>query len=489
MDKLHFNENLEKKILFFLIDHEGKWIKTEKIAKQLNLGFTHTRKIILNLKEDLKQTKDFIEIHTSKNKGIILIKKSDVDMQLIISNIYTSSIIYKLMKDLLYEKIGNLAVYSMNNFISISSLRRKISFINENLNSRGICIKKSRIFGDEFLIRSFLHQYFWIIFKDSLWSFDTVNKDTIITFVDSLENAFGYRLTNIQRERYYCFFAISKIRADKNKYLTNPIKECYLLCKGNHLYTEFKENYFQVFNRERCCEYELQYLFYAFSCAHIDFNSVSHNNLKKLSSIVSRQKNEANKISQELYDELDHMGFLHNKNIDTVALRMDLVAVCHTAVIFFKEELFPESYPFTKNLYQKYPMLHGQVLDILKKITMDKNILFNLNIIVEYISMLLHDNDDIRKYREKIYVSIILEKGVLSENILRIALQRHFSQSYNLIFNNNDKYDLLITDIGSLCLKNSKSFFLSHTRLNFKDLLAIEKRIVALTRQKSLIFV
>jgi Mga helix-turn-helix domain. len=476
MEELHYTEFLKMSILNYLNAHEGKWVKTNRIAEKLNLGLPNTRNIILSLKQELADKEVGICFTISKNKGIFFTKPSTLNLQSIISELYSSTLIYDLIDRFFYQNMQSLTSYGLDHYISVSSLRRKILAIKEALKVRNIDLKKNQISGDEFAVRSFLYQYYWGIHKDSKWPFQLVDKNKILSTIFLLEKKMGFCLTEIQREQFCYFWAISKIRRERDHYLLQPVTECRLFADRNRLYSDFKVECYDLLIHNEFLDQELQYLFYGFFCSHINFSSVSPAKLRDTYSILRNQANEANKIVKLLIEKLTFHTYLHTIEIDTDILGMELLATCQTAFLFYKKVFSTDSYDYTENLRKKYPYLYQEINHILTTIIEDTTEQFNYEHIFEYTALILHDSGAVSKYGKKIRVAVMSSEGALNEEFLRNTVKQHFEQSYTLEFvSDGQKYDILLTDIGSLCVKKNNAFYLKSHRLELKDLLSLDK--------------
>jgi Mga helix-turn-helix domain. len=472
---IHTNEITKIKVLNYLNKHNGEWVKADRLASVVNLSVSSTRKIILELKQEIADVEEQIELTVSKNKGVLMQTLKKIDFQEVISRIYSSTMTYNIIYTFLNQSMSNATQYCMDNYISESSLRRKIVALNQALSDRGIYFKKNRIVGDEFAIRNFLYQYYWEIHKDSTWPFNSVDKNKILANISLLEKRFGFCLADIQKEQFCFFLGISQIRRTKNCPIEAPIQECLLFSKGNLLYSDFKDELLCIPMYTKISEYELQYLFYGFFCSHINFNSISSSKTRMIYDILKKQNAESNFLIEELLEELDRQLYPYKSKIDYSILGMELTAICHTAFFTSNMLIPPRKYDYTESLKMSYPHLFKNIDSACRKILHKFNDKFDYNIIFEYVSLILHTSNIASKYGKRIKIMVMSSEGTLNEDVIRKSISQYFSSSYTIDFvYEGQNYDILLTDIGGVYAKSKNSFYLKHHRLEIRDLLSLD---------------
>ncbi|MDT2742371.1 helix-turn-helix domain-containing protein [Lactococcus garvieae] len=123
-------------------------------------------------------------------------------------NMMKSEILVILIELFLSTKSVDLTLFCKNNFISESTLKRKLQKINILLESIGVrfVIRKNQIYilGEERIVRYCLISLLWRIYRGIEWPFKDVNEETIDNLISSIISSGRY--INEGKRKHLAFY-------------------------------------------------------------------------------------------------------------------------------------------------------------------------------------------------------------------------------------------------------------------------------------------
>ncbi|AUJ87419.1 helix-turn-helix domain-containing protein [Enterococcus sp. CR-Ec1] len=289
MIEIHKQEILEIKVLQFLHKNQNKWLKLKRMADYFDVSPPKMSKILKGL-SILGSENQHIAIEIIASKGIYVTFSRNKDFLELCEYIYKNSLPYKLIYALLNESIRDLGEFADSNYISVASVRRVISRINNVLKGKNITIVKNKIIGSEINIRAFFFCYFWEIHKGYEWPFDSqIKKDTIIRIHEKAYVKSGVLLNLSSYEQVYYLLAISFIRSKQKMYVESDA-EFENLSANNPLFNIMREVWSETFWNHPQYETEFQYIFFVGCSFSLDYKRTDKEIIKNLVDMYSKKK-------------------------------------------------------------------------------------------------------------------------------------------------------------------------------------------------------
>lgn len=473
MNKIHQTEAKEVEILKYLDRLNDQWIQSDEIANNVLISKTSVQKIIKVIKARItKLDTKKMSIEVSTNKGVKFSRDPSFPLHRIICEIYSKSFTYELINNLFHETIVSLNLFSLEQYFSVASIRRKIVNLNEVLSDEGISIRQNQFLGDEFSIRSFLFKYYWEIFKGIVWPFGQINKGRLLSFLDEFQNVSGIQYSVISKEQVCYFFAISRIRFVKGHVITND-SEMQQFALTNPYFASFRRLIDECFTASKFTEEEYYYYFYILHSLSFDTGKMSSEEIKAVWSNLSISKTVAYDLTTKMLKRFEENLLCKIEISDKV----DLLLIHHEAhLLRCSSLLIPHNDDFSDlrgNFSNFYKSIYDQVSKVLSVFS---DVQFDKEIILEGYTLFLYDTMDFRNIGKKIKIAILFSKGKLNEKKMAKKLQIRYYDKWIFEFVSYDAdHDLLITDT-QLCFKSSKKrFYLEESLLTEKDYRFLEK--------------
>lgn len=188
--------------LLQLLDQQDDWCSGVELAQACGLNVNTVQKYIDHLRE---LTKKFTDVHLDKhrNYGIRLIREPAFPLHRLLREVIRQGILVPFLEELLRFGSVDPQVFCEQHFISLSTLRRNISKLEQELAPLGLSLMKGptiHLAGPELQIRYLFFQYLWTIYrgvKELPWEIESQMKYPI----EQLADLFDYSFTNIQRSQ------------------------------------------------------------------------------------------------------------------------------------------------------------------------------------------------------------------------------------------------------------------------------------------------
>jgi hypothetical protein len=450
MQFIHKVEADEVKVLIILEKNANHWIQSADIASELSLGKSKIQKIIKMLQKRIsEQFADEISIEVSTNKGILYIRSKPYSISEIIETIYVESLTYKLINSILHERLISMEKFSMDNFVSVASVRRLVSHINQVIADDNIAIKNNKFIGNEYNIRSFLFKYYWEIYKGGKWPFDVVSYDRLFEIASTISQGIEiYVSSTVQRQICY-YLAISKTRNSKG-YFLDANHEIDKLAHNNPIYEYAKEKWvdFYFLSSEYEVEIELRYYFYIISSFSIDFEKTNIDRVKNLLDVFRSQDTNSYHVTKYLLDDIIQTFKLDLSDDQLTFLFVEVIMIHQQAHLLSASYSIGYKSNYITKLKENFPTLYGRLTFLVDEIICKISTCnFDKNILLDYYSLLHFNLVDKEFYADLITVGVELSNGHTIETIISKEINDRFCGKYSImIVRATENPDVLITD-------------------------------------------
>ncbi|EME8125133.1 helix-turn-helix domain-containing protein [Enterococcus faecium] len=475
MKYLHKAENQEVEVLKYLGKNSNRWVTSEEVGEQMGVSRVTVNKIIKSLQNKIGEDKD-IYIDIVQNKGIFFNCFNSIHIADLIQKIYSNSLTFKLITALLNENIDSLDQFAYQNFISLASVRRKITYINEILKDSNIAIRNNRFVGDEQNIRGFLFKYYWEIFKGRYWPFNNVDKIKLIENSERVSKQLKIWCSQVSYEQIYYLLAISRIRV-KKAHIIDYKKEFYYLVEDNDMFEICKKEWYKSFPQLYCPESELYYYFFVISSFSLNYVKTNVENLIVLKELYGEKDLFAFEITKYLFRRVERKFGLENLEKKHSLLFLELV-MCHSKAFIVPSEVLitsSDSFYYKEKMNQNYPEIYQNLNTTISELKFKfPQIRYSESFLLETYCMIYFQT--LRNFFfKKIRILVSVSAGRTIEKSILANISQYFKEKY-LIEETFDekKADICITDGQMKNIEKNKMFYIIDPNLESKDYLQIE---------------
>lgn len=211
------NAKMKLELLDLLQPKLSEKIELSFFAQKTGLSKFKLGKLINELKMDLQQKLDLTNIFTFK-RGVIQVNGfiCDEDILKIRQHYLDNSLIYQLLIFLLFST-KPINKFTAEHYISPSSLYLYKKRINKLLEKEHLLIKKNRIVGNEWRVRSVGYSIIHDL-NGIGYPFTEQQKNQSDRFVFWIEQCFNIRIRNSLRYKLSLFLSVSALRIKKKAY-------------------------------------------------------------------------------------------------------------------------------------------------------------------------------------------------------------------------------------------------------------------------------
>lgn len=476
MEAMHKSEKQEVDVLKYLDKHSRKWITTEEIAVNLDISRIIVAKLVKSIQDRAQDNID-VNIEILKNKGIFFYATNSSYVAEIIQSIYKNSFTYKLITALFYENIVSLDQFAINHFMSLASVRRKISTINEILSEHNIVIKNNRIVGDEQNIRSVLFEYYWEIHRGIEWPFISIDKTNLVSLSDKVSNKLHIWCSKVSYEQIYYLLAIARLRYKKSHVIEQK-QEFLDRVKNNDSFLEAKAVWLEEFPFLNIDESELQYYFFVISSFSLSYIRTDYKRLLSLKQQYEEQQTFSYIITKKLYSQIEDMYSLENLEKKQPLIFLELVTHHNRAFTISSDILITtlDKEYFVKKMQNNYPEIFIRLTKTINSFVKEfPQINQSKNYLLEVYSMFYF-----RSWRKfflrkiKIFVSITGGRSI--EKMIVDDIKQYFEYRFIIEETACEKEaDLCVTDSKFWHFKMSNILYIIEPRLTERDYSYIER--------------
>ncbi|MTD40216.1 HTH domain-containing protein [Erwinia sp. CPCC 100877] len=475
MKSIHKSENQEVDVLKYLDRHSRTWVTTEEIATSLNISRVTVNKIVKSIQTRINGNPN-IAIEILKNKGIFFCARSSVYIIDVIQSIYRSSLTYKLITSLLNESIVSLEQFSIKNFISLASIRRKISTINDILSSYNIVIKSNRIVGDEQNIRSFFFKYYWEIHRGTEWPFPSVDKQNLVSVAEKVSDNLNVWCSQVSYEQIYYLLAIARLRYKKSHVIEKK-QEFIDRVKNNIMFEQTKKIWLKEFPFLNLSENELYYYYFIVSSFSLNYIRTDYNKLLSLKQLYAEQRTFSYIITKKLFSQIEKIYSIKDLEIKQPLLFLELIMDHNRAFIVSSDILITslDRCYFIEKMKQNYPDISNRLTktvgSIVKEFPQMKQ---SNNYLLEIYSMLYFQAFS-NFFLKKIKLFVSLTDGRSIEKMIIHDIKQHFEDKFVIEETaNEEEADLCITDSEFSHFRKSNVLYIIEPQLSERDFSYLE---------------
>lgn len=470
MKSIHKNENQEVEIIKFLDRHSNKWVTTEEISETLNISRVTVNKLIKSIQIRILKN-PHINIDVVQNKGIKFECVNSIYIVDIIQKIYSNSLVYKLITALMNENIVSLEQFAIQNFISLASIRRKISTINDILYDADIRIRNNKIIGNERNVRSFLFKYFWEIHKGTTWPFTNIDKEKLVLLTEEISEKLNIWCSQVSYEQIYYLLAISRLRFKKAHNIESE-SEIEVLIKNNSLYEESKKIWIEEFPYLYLPENELKYYFFIASSFSLNYVKTNKKELISLKNEYKKRNLFSYLITKRVFEQVEQIYSRDNLEEKQPLLFLELLMYHNKAFLITSDILITslDRQYFIGKMIQTYPEIFQRLVCTVNKIVEEyPKMKHSKNFLLETYSMFYFQA--LKKLFLKTFkIFISLSAGRSVEKMIFQNVEQYFMDQFIVEeVKEESEADLCITDSEFTHYKKDKILYIIEPQLTDKD--------------------
>ncbi|MFC0616108.1 helix-turn-helix domain-containing protein [Enterococcus faecalis] len=431
------------------------WVSSEEIAMYLKLDKKTIHRYTNELSEDIIDfNKETISFESTKGKGIKLYVSNSNDYrdfkQFLIDNTLTVSVV----KTLALKKENSLVTLANENFVSESTIRRKIQQLKDYVEFMDISIisrsGQYSIVGDEREIRMFLFIILWKVYRGRTWPFNEIEYTKMITVINKLTQATNFNIKEINKQKAAFILAICFIRYKKKETIdlskVDPkiIKLCEIIDKHTGV-SEYLYHYYFLPKNE-------SYFFILLLLNRPGIYALSFDN-KSVADLCEE-------IEPEYYNTTVFVLDSLLKYFDLEASSEVYSQILNTLLANHLYLLMNPGTHYDNNGYYIYPTLYLSHPVLMRKIkafiedTIPKELLqsdHNAELLSSSYFFVLSQLMDVKKYEPKIQVYFESDFPFVAEEYIINYVYSHLKSIYNVEFYSNyfavdlDEIDLIIS--------------------------------------------
>lgn len=477
------NSEIVKKlhIMRTLLDEEESWINANELSTKLGIGIFSTREMLKKIVADIDFYKLDFEVEVQKQKGV-RVKKFGYEEYFSYKEILLKNTLeYSLISNFFFKRAINYSQYCEEKYISLPTLRRKMTDVNRSLEKYGVRLWKNTILGDERAVRSFLAQYYYEIHGNNQWAFSSSEYELLFNIINQTERMTGIKLTESSKGKLCYLWWVSKVRREKNQYIQKSLIECKEFCKDNRYFYSFKNILKNYIASNEFFEFEAEYLFYSFFSMNIDYYNISPLKIDEISKQLMKQDCQYSLIAHRFLTTLETMLYTENLSTNKDILQIEIYSFCQFAWVFPKRLVINRdslSKDYILDIKIKYPKM-SEILEYFhSQIPNDEE--FDYQYILEYLAMVVHAYKGLSHFGRKVRLTVSSSLGNIHENVLMAFILHRFKTEYNLDFVTLDNNpDIIITDNHLMNHPTAQILILNHHTLKSTDYRKLESWINA----------
>lgn len=223
-----FDRDIQVKITILeILFEENDWVSTAMLSDRTELE----RKTILKYMSELEMKIGEFSIEASndfklmikKRKGFRLYSKNVGELKKFILSMIKYTYSFRIITDFFFNNEVNVTKIATENFVSESTLRRKLKIFKDILNNYELdVIAKKNVYqlvGSEIQIRKLYFRLFWDSYEGLEWPFKTIEQAKVITVIENIVKKHNLTLTYHTKNRVSYIMAINFIRFHLGKHL------------------------------------------------------------------------------------------------------------------------------------------------------------------------------------------------------------------------------------------------------------------------------
>ncbi|BDM76576.1 helix-turn-helix domain-containing protein [Lactococcus garvieae] len=490
---LEKNVSLELQLLDHL-QQEGEWRSTEELASLLKINTKKTGSLITHLTHKIKtlNSRDLV-LKTVRGRGNLLVVKSNKEYRRFRRSIIENTITYKIIFSIILYENSNVTKLSLDNFVSESLIKNKISQANKFLAIWGVKIvtrkKECQFIGEENQIRVMLQTLLWRLYRGEEWPFYQINKFLIKDIIYKFSENLNLDIKEITCNKLAYIFAINYSRFKRGNAIkvTQNIKEysrlCHWIGSKTQIYDILTENY--NFSKDETTFFILELI------TQRDIYEKLVESMGESSLLLKNTPADVGiQILLKKYNE-----YFKELTVEQSDLFYKNIYPCHIYADLFSNLIFSESEYYGLNIVSRYvPMMKKTIEGIIASLYIESELSLFLNdkyLLTEYL-LAFSEFIPIVYKEKKITILVDTDASKTSEQFLINRLRNRFSDLYNLelitkIENADKDIDFIISTNTFSNYKNisdSVKNFIIHLFPTQREFDNIENYLQALSSKK-----
>jgi len=163
--------------LLGILEDSNEFSRYKDITEQLELDRATVKKYLVELKDIFQQhfSANQVSLQIIEGQGVIYYRNASFNLDQVLEIINQSSVDSLIFEQIFFGKASNLQQLANENFLSVSTIRRRVTEISKTPHNYqvDISLKDLAFTGQELNIRYMLFQYFWNIYGTSSWPFQS----------------------------------------------------------------------------------------------------------------------------------------------------------------------------------------------------------------------------------------------------------------------------------------------------------------------------
>lgn len=420
--------------LLEILKQEAEWRTIEDLSGLLGTSFKKTVSLVNNISEKIEEfNSEQLILKTMRGRGNLLVIGNVKEYRKFRREIVEEILIYKLIFSVVLEENTSLERLSLENYVSESLIKKKISKANKFLDNWGVKIvtrKKECIFlGEEPQIRVMLNTLFWRLYRGEEWPFFQIDQALIKKIIHKLATSLNIELSEVTYHKLAYIFAInySRFSLGKKVELSNDLKKYSQLCtwidSQTSIYSILKFEY--GLTKDEINFFILEIMTQSGVYSNISNNIFKFEELVKDTPAYSSLQLILEKFNEYLGElsEEQYISFFKN------------IFPCHLYADLFSGIFFTESAYYSLNIISQYiPKMKKSLEEIISSLYIESELKLFLNtdyLITEYI-LVLSQYIPIAFKEKEIKILVDTDASDVSEKFLIKQIQNRFSTLYNI---------------------------------------------------------
>lgn len=461
-------------VLLRMISEEERWYTVSEISERLEMNQRTVQRYLADLLDKIEDyNDDKIQLHTAKNKGVLLEVKLGADVLNFELYLLEDNVTIMLMKAVFFEEFTSVKKFAMDYFLSETTIRRSLKYFQGLMEPYEIGLKREtyEIVGQEEQVRMFLYILFWRIYQGAMWPFDIVNRNIVGEAAERLSSSLRLNLTHVQKKQVEYILAINIIRIRKKHTVkVKPQWEDYLDLENDYKSLVKMETVFDSLNIQAEGEVYFFYLMMGTRSKIYDNSEVAKR------AMIPHQKNEtdvyvATQAFLRLFSE-DVIEIPEKKQEEFFYSSFSVHLFC-TLFKHFSVDI--NGYSYLRKMKEYYPSLHQKMDALLDKLYVETgNALFlEKGLLLTRYGLMFSSIRRLTHFENQVQIVMDTDLPKFAERNLRHQIYDMLKYRYKVLFLNKDsasQADVILTTVATPMMVE---------RYNRKKVLHIESELTA----------
>lgn len=461
-------EDLQKQYeILTILDSEDRWWIGAELSEILGISPRTVHRYLYKLIDHLKawpKQDIFIDVHA--NQGIRLIKAGSFNIYQVYSRLAWSSLIFKFLDNMFFNKTDSLMEFCIKNYVSVSSAYRKLYPVKVLTQGFNLQLRMSPpvLDGGETQKRYFYYTLYWEIYRGCEWPFKNTDRERLLWQVRELCSAFHCEMSESGTEQLLYWMAVNLTRIRQGHLLTD-LSPFAFLTENNPLYRESSSWLDNVYEGipQAGMEAEKQFLFailHAFPYMDTIHSDMFRAAEKKVTCQPCRATRTWLRLFREHFQaETSEYFELQARSVPAVcdALEAQLNRLhCHAALFTGWSDLL-ERYPFLKNLRDDYPLFYQRLSRFYSVLleSDEKACFYDKDYLFPRYALLCSEYFDLTRCEKPIAIFLLTDYGPIYEKKVEREIQSRFDGIFRIYFSDAiEVCDIILTNIPHVRERN-----------------------------------